>query len=309
MADNQAIDTLELKINSDAGKAVDGLDRLAGTLLKLKNSLGGGWIGNMKDLSSNMHSLSGATKKLDSGKLTGFATALGQLGGSVTALAAVSGDLTPAINNLQQLSAFDFSKLKVSGDFSGLDTLAKGMAEMANVAPRLSALKATDINKTLSTFEKLGKTDFNNVAASLQSLAGLDTGGFVSLSQSLGMFAGSAEKLAALGRKDMNAAIRNIERMGTINFSGLAQSMAALSGVDFSRLAALGQAFQSFSNSLSGAEQISNGTVRIFNSLGLRSLFMITGMLFPDGFPAFRNGWKQTLCYLLYRDSPVCVIP
>ena len=98
MADNQKIDTLELEINSNAGKAVDGLDRLAGTLLKLKNSLGGGWIGSMKDLSSNMHSLSGAAKKLDTGKLTGFATALGTLSGSVTALAAASGDLTTWVN-------------------------------------------------------------------------------------------------------------------------------------------------------------------------------------------------------------------
>ena len=185
MADNQKIDTLELEINSNAGKAVDGLDRLAGTLLKLKNSLGGGWIGSMKDLSSNMHSLSGAAKKLDTGKLTGFATALGTLSGSVTALAAASGDLTPAINNLGKLAAFDFSKLKIPGNFSGLSSLAEG-------AGKLATLKATDIDKTLATFLKLGATDFSNVSASLQTLNGLDVTGFVSLSLALGAFSGSA---------------------------------------------------------------------------------------------------------------------
>lgn len=157
--------------------------------------------------------------------------------------------------------------MRVSGDFSGLSALAEGAGKLADVAPKLSALKASDLNRSLTAFRKLGQSDFSGVAQSLQVLNGLDVSGFSSLAQALGTFAGSAEKLAALGRKDMNAAIRNIEKLGAVNFSGLAQGVASLAGVDFSQLSALGHAFQTFSNSLAGADKIASGTVRIFSAL------------------------------------------
>lgn len=261
MADN-TIDTLELKINSNAGKAVDGLDRLTGTILKLKNSLGGGWIGDMQDLSINIGALSDATKKLDTGKITGFASALGKLSGSVTALATASGDLTPAIKNLQKLSAFD-----VPGDFSGLFSLARGMSALADVAPRLASLKSAEINRTLKAFQKIGSVDFTSTVQSLQTLNGVDTSGFVRLTQAMNGFADSAGKLAALKTADISRAVKSFERLASLNISGLAAGLRQLNGFDLSKLAELGTACQGFASALSQSEKIANGTQKIFSSL------------------------------------------
>ena len=65
----------------------------------------------------------------------------------------------------------------------------------------------------------------------------------------------------------MNAALRNIERLGTVNFNGIAAGMSSLVGVDFSQLSSLGTAFQNLAGSLSGADKVSAGTARIFTSL------------------------------------------
>lgn len=266
MAEN-TIDTLSLEINSNAGRAVDSLDRLAGSILKLKNSLGGGWIGDMQDLSINIGALSDATKKLDTGKITGFASALGKLSGSVTALATTSGDLTPAIKNLQKLSAFDFSRLTVSGDFSGLFSLARGMSALADAAPRLASLKSAEINRTLKAFQKIGSVDFTSTVQSLQTLNGVDTSGFVRLTQAMNGFADSAGKLAALKTADISRAVKSFERLASLNISGLAAGLRQLNGVDLSKLAELGTAFQGFASALSQSEKIANGTQKIFSSL------------------------------------------
>lgn len=266
MAEN-TIDTLSLEINSNAGRAVDSLDRLAGSILKLKNSLGGGWIGDMQDLSINIGALSDATKKLDTGKITGFASALGKLSGSVTALAAASGDLTPAIKNLQKLSAFDFSRLNVSGDFSGLFSLARGMSALADVAPRLASLKSAEINRTLKAFQKIGGVDFTSTVQSLQTLNGVDTSGFVRLTQAMNGFADSAGKLAALKTADISRAVKSFERLASLNISGLAAGLRQLNGVDLSKLTELGTAFQGLASALSQSEKIANGTQKIFSSL------------------------------------------
>lgn len=267
MAEN-TIDTLSIEIKSDAVRAEQSIRNLADALVRLASGTSRG-LNNLRTVAGDIKSLNNATKGLDTSKLSAYATGMDNLSNSIGRFADIGDKITPAVNALQKLAGVDLSGMRVSGDFSGLSALAEGAGKLADTAPKLAALKASDLNRSLTAFQKLGQTDFSGVAQSLQALNGLDVSGFAGLSQAMGTFATSAQQLAALGRKDMNAAVRNIERMGSINFSGLAQSMAALSGVDFSRLAALGQGFQSFSNSLAGAEQISNGTVRVFNSLAL----------------------------------------
>lgn len=267
MADNQKIDTLTIEINSDATQAersirnlVDALDRLASGTTKGLN--------NLRTVAGGIKSLNNATKGLETSKLSAYATGMDSLSISVNRFANIGDKITPAVNALGRLAGVDLSGMRVSGDFSGLSGLADGAEKLAAVAPKLAALKASDLNRSLTAFQKLGRSDFSGVAQSLQVLNGLDVSGFSGLAQALGTFAGSAEKLAALGRKDMNAAIRNIEKLGAINFSGLAQGAASLAGVDFSQLTALGQAFRAFSGSLAGADKIASGTIRIFSSLG-----------------------------------------
>ncbi len=265
MAEN-TIDTLSIEIKSDAARAEQSIKNLADALVRLASGTSRG-LSNLRTVAGDIKSLNNATKGLDTSKFSAYAAGMDNLSNSIGRFADIGDKITPAVNALQKLAGVDLSGMRVSGDFSGLSALAEGAGKLANVVPKLSVLKASDLNRSLTAFQKLGQSDFSGVAQSLQVLNGLDVSGFSSLAQALGTFAGSAEKLAALGRKDMNAAIRNIEKLGAVNFSGLAQGVASLAGVDFSQLSALGHAFQTFSNSLAGADKIASGTVRIFSAL------------------------------------------
>lgn len=265
MAEN-TIDTLSLKIKSDAMRAEESIKKLTDALVRLASSTGQG-LKSLRTVAGDIKSLNNATKGLDTSKLSAYATGMDNLSASVGRFADIGDKIAPAVNALNKLAGVDLAGLRVSGDFSGLSALAEGAGKLSDVAPKLAALRATDLNRSLAAFQKLGQTDFSGVAQSLQALNGLDASGFSGLAQALGTFAGSAEKLAALGRKDMNTAIRNIERMGTINFSGIAQGMSSLAGVDFSQLSALGTAFQSFSQQITGADRINADIIKIFSSL------------------------------------------
>lgn len=265
MADN-TIDTLELKIVSDAGRAEQSIKRLTDSLIKLASSTGRG-LNNLRTVSGDIKSLNNATKALDTSRLSAYAKGIDNLSSSIEKFATLNGKITPALNALSKLANVNLSNLQFKGDFSGLSSLADGVKKLADVAPKISELKASDLNRTLAAFQKLGQADFSNVAQSLQVLSGLDTTGFSNLSQAIGQFAESSQKLGNLGRKEINATIRNIEKLGTLNFSGFAQGISALNGIDLSQLTALGQAFQSFSSALSNSDKIATNTTKIFSSL------------------------------------------
>ncbi len=265
MAEN-TIDTLSLEIKSDASRAEQSLNKLTNALIKLAGGATRG-LGGLRTAAGDIRALNDASKNLNSEKLNTYAKGMQDLSTSIGRFANLGDKITPAVNALQQLSGINLSGLQASGDFRGLSSLAEGAGKLADISPKLAALKASDLNRSLAALQKLGATDFTGVAASLQSLAGLDTSGFVSLSQALGTFSSSAEKLAELGKKDLNAALRNIGRLGTANFNGIAAGMSSLTGVDFSQLSSFGTAFQNLAGSLSGADKVSAGTAKLLTSI------------------------------------------
>ncbi len=267
MADN-TIDTLSIQINSDAARAERSIKGLADALVNLASSTGRG-LNNLRTVAGDIKSLNNATKGLDTSKLSAYATGMDNVSNSIGRFANLSDKITPAVNALQKLAGVDLSGMRVSGDFSGLSALAEGAGKLADVAPKLAALKASDLNRSLTAFQKLGQTDFSGVAQSLQALNGLDVSGFSGLSQAMGGFADSVSKLAALKTADISRAVKSFERLASLNVSGLAAGLQALNRVDISKISELGTAFQRFANALAGSDKISAGTAKIFASLGI----------------------------------------
>ncbi len=265
MADN-TIDTLSIQINSDAARAERSIKGLADALVNLASSTGRG-LNNLRTVAGDIKSLNNATKGLDTSKFSAYATGMDNLSNSIGRFADIGDKITPAVNALQKLAGVDLSGMRVSGDFSGLSALAEGAGKLADVAPKLSALKASDLNRSLTAFQKLGQSDFSGVAQSLQVLNGLDVSGFTGLSQAMSGFADSVSKLASLKTADISRAVKSFERLSSLDVSGLAAGLQALNGVDISKISELGIAFQGFANALAGSDKIAAGTAKIFASL------------------------------------------
>ncbi|MFG6330515.1 MAG: hypothetical protein K1W28_01595 [Lachnospiraceae bacterium] len=266
MADNQKIDTLTIEINSDAAKAEQSIRNLADALVRLASGTSRG-LNNLRTVAGDIKQLSNATKGLDTSKLSAYATGMDNLSNSIGRFANIGDKITPAVNALQKLAGVDLSGMRVSGDFSGLSALAEGAGKLADTAPKLAALKASDLNRSLTAFQKLGQTDFSGVAQSLQALNGLDVSGFTGLSQAMNGFADSVSKLASLKTADISRAVKSFERLASLDVSGLAAGLQALNGVDISKISELGTAFQGFANALAGSDKIAAGTTKIFSSL------------------------------------------
>lgn len=265
MADN-TIDTLSLEIKSDAAHAEQSIKQLTDALIRLAGGVNRG-ISGLRTAAGDIRALNDATKTLNGDKLITYAKGVNDLSESVGRFANLGDKITPAVNALQKLAGVDLSGMHVSGDFSGLSALAEGAGKLADTAPRLAALKASDLNRNLAAFQKLGQTDFSGVAQSLQALNGLDVSGFTGLSQAMSGFADSVSKLASLKTADISRAVKSFERLAGLNISGLAAGLQALNGVDISKISELGTAFQGFANALAGSDKIATGTARIFASL------------------------------------------
>ena len=207
MADT--IDSLQIQLSADAGAAEASLEKLADSLLKLKTNLSGLKWKNLSDFDGALKNLLKTTNSLNPGKITQYTNALSGLNQSVLGLSQSGKSIKAAGEALNSISGLDFSKLQISGDFSGLESLGKGMSGFADSALKLSQIKATDINRSVKALGKLQG----------------------------------------------------------INLEPLGRGFQSISGADLSALNGIGAAFQGFTASLSGADKVSTGTSKIFNSL------------------------------------------
>lgn len=174
MSEN-VIDTLSLEINSNANGADKAIDKLSASLLKLQNRTSGLQNVKLNGLSGQLKQFNSAVRGLDVGKLGSFSTALRNFSDSIKSFSGVGQRIEPAIKNMEALSKFDFSKLKVTGDYTGMSSLASGIKSFAEVAPKLAEISPKEINRVVSAFEKLGTVNLGQLSASLQSLNGVDT--------------------------------------------------------------------------------------------------------------------------------------
>lgn len=207
MADT--IDSLQIQLSADAGAAEASLEKLADSLLKLKKNLSGLKWKNLSDFDGALKNLLKTTNSLNPGKITQYTNALSGLNQSVAGFSQSGKSIKAAGKVLNSISDLDFSKLQISGDFSGLESLGKGMDAFADSAAKLSQIKATDINRSVKALGKLQG----------------------------------------------------------INLESLGRGLQSISGADLSALNGIGTAFQGFTASLSGADKVSAGTSKIFNSL------------------------------------------
>lgn len=202
MADN-VIDSLSLEISANSSGVDKAIDKIANSLLKLEKSMGGFQKYNFNDLSGGMKRLANASKSLDIGKISNYAAALKSLGTSINGFASNGKKIEPAIRNLEKLAGFDFSRLQVSGDFSGFAGLAKGADEFAAAAVKLAQVKPTEINRTIKAFEKLNTINLNGLAQGMAALNGLD---FSALNNLGTAFQGFSSALAGSDKVPANTA-------------------------------------------------------------------------------------------------------
>ena len=172
MADN--IDSLQIEISADAQSASRSLEKLANTLLKLQKNMTGLSNINLSGFSGSLKQISKATSGLDVGKLVRYSQALSGLSKSVTMFVSSGKRVDAAASALQKISGLDFSKLQVSGDFSGFVGLAQGMDSFADAAAKLASVKPTEINRTVSALQKLQGIDLTKLGQGLNSISGAD---------------------------------------------------------------------------------------------------------------------------------------
>lgn len=198
----------------------------------------------------------------------------------------ISADANIAEKSLNRLAD---SLLKVQKSLSGLKAanlrdFSGAIKQVGNATKSLDIGKVTSyanalmgLSNSFAAFSSSGKK-IGAVASTMQKISGLDFSslqiqgdfsGVENLARAMGELAIGAGKLSAVKPTDINRSFKSLAKLSALNFSGLAQSVSSLNGLDFSSIVKLGQAFQGFSSALAGSSKIAAGTAKIFNSLAL----------------------------------------
>ena len=203
MADN--IDSLQIEISANAGKAEKSLDRLADSLLRLQGSLKGISGGQFQNLSSGIRQMSDAMTRFTSGvktaDFTRIATGLNKLAGvNVQGVSDASRAISTLTANLNQIGNIAFD--------------SQGIANVANAIAQLGRKTVTQAT--------------SNIPALTQSLSSLVTGlnqiGTVNFDiSSLSQLVSAITKLG--GKSATKAASGNIDKLAV----ALKNMMATLS--------------------------------------------------------------------------------
>lgn len=256
MAEN-VIDTLSLEINSNANGADKAIDRLSASLLKLQNRTAGLQNIKLNGLTGQLKQFSAAVRGLDTGKLSNFSVTLKNFSDSIKSFSGIGKQIEPAIKNLEALSKFDFSKLKINGDFSGMESLASGIKKFSEAAPGLAAISPKEINRIVMAFKKLETVNLNQMAAGLQSLNGVDTSVLTNLGEAFRNFSATIS-----GSDKIPAAVSKI--IGSI--ANLASSAGNIPLVT-AGLSDIGNKINEFISVMDSAPAVQPGTVALASAL------------------------------------------
>ena len=251
------IDSLQLELSADASMAEKSLDKLAESLLRLKKSISGISWKNLSNFSDELNDLSGATDKLDDKKLIQYSAALNGLSQSVAGLKSANKDINGAAKALQKIGGLDTSKLQITGDFTGLDSLGRGLGSLADSMGKLASVKPTDINRSVKAMQKLQGLDLSGLGAGLQSISGADMTALSNLGTAFQGFISSlagADKVAAGTAKIFNSLAQLSASAG--NLSTVQQYLPILS-------AEIGR----FVSAMSQAPAVQAGTVSLVTAL------------------------------------------
>ncbi len=257
MSETTTIDTLELEIVSSVGQADKAIDKLCSALFKLQQQTGKFQNTRFGELTGGLKQLSGASRGLDIGKVSNFSLALKNLSDSIKNFSGINKQITPTIRNLEKLSKFDFSKLQISGNFSGFSSLASGIDKFAVAVPKLAAISPKEINRVVKAFEKLATINLSNLGNSLQSLNGVDISVLEKLGTTFQSFAA-----ALSGSEKIPSAI------GTI-FNSLSQLAASAGNIPLvtSSLPELTIGIQNFISAMAQSPIVQQGTTSLVTAL------------------------------------------
>lgn len=256
MAEN-VIDTLSLEIESSTHGAEEAIDKLANSLKKLQNRTAGLQNIRLGGLTGQLKQFSAAVRGLDTGKLSNFSVTLKNFSDSIKSFSGIGKQIGPAIKNLEALSKFDFSKLKISGDFSGLESLASGIKKFSEAAPGLAAISPKEINRVVTACQKLETINLNQMAAGLQSLNGVDTSVLTNLGEAFRNFSATIS-----GSDKIPAAVGKI-------FTSIAQLTSSAGNIPLvtAGLFDIGNKTKEFISVMNSAPTVQPGTVALVSAL------------------------------------------
>lgn len=162
------------------------------------------------------------------------------------------------------------------------NNIANGFMQLARISKDLEAGKITSysaalkelknsvngfsgldrqIGHVVKNFTDLSKVDFSGIGA-----AG-NFSGLKNLAESMGKFAETAAKVSGLKMSEINRTLAVFQKLSSVNFLPLSESLRTLNVADLTKLSALGQAFQGFASVLADSSKISAGITRVFASL------------------------------------------
>lgn len=182
----QTIDVLNIKINSEAKQSSSGIDKLIASIERLK-SVTGGSVGN----------------------LSGIAASFAKLNSAISDLKGKSGSVTSIVNSFQKLNS-----LNVDAVSSKINALSKSLGVLGNMDPSLKAI--------ISDLASISRSDGGNAAMNALKLqaqaaktqATIDKSALVSAKAQEGLKA-IAEKNAKIAEEAQRAARHEKELLNT----------------------------------------------------------------------------------------------
>lgn len=229
------IDSLEVKITSEAGTAEKAIDSLVKSLGKLAASLkfdtssleklGNINGNNFKKLGEGLQSFSGAAKNLQNVNSRNF---------------------NKLANGIERIASIDSSKLEALGKIDG--NSFRGLGE---------GVKA--LSSGLQNLQGVKKADFNRLATGIERLAAIQPGNMEAVGNVLRPLAEGINILsnAKFDNKNLTNLINSLTRLSNANTGSLAN-------IDFSTL---GNSIKGLSDTLSGAEKVQQNTISMTNAI------------------------------------------
>jgi len=234
------IDRLQIEINAKASNSVDGLEKLAQSIQKLKSSVGSG---------------------VD--KLSGIASSLSNLNTSITSLKGKSGTITSLVSSLDKLNNVDTSKIggKIESLKTSLNSLGSMSSEIKTLVNSLGNLAGSDTGnvsqnalKTEAAIAKAQATIDKSALTSAKSQQGL-----VEIAAKNNQIAESA-KFAAEAEQSLNDAIARATSKSPVSTGTLPTSATRIPSATASEITGSGnlgltESMESFSSSAKNASK------------------------------------------------------
>ncbi len=141
-----------------------------------------------------------------------------------------------------------------------ITSYSAALKELRNSVNGFSGLDR-QISQVVKNFTDLSKVDFSGIGAT-GNFSGLK-----SLAESMGKFAETTAKVSELKIPEINRTLAVFQKLSSVNFLPLSESLKTLNVADLTKLSALGQTFQGFASMLADSSKIPAGITRVFASL------------------------------------------